>query len=394
MENQKHTLSQLYQDFLDNRTSPEQSEQLKELFGSGDEDVLRMLVSQALKNVQTGLPAPLDEQQRLDNIYGRISSEIGGEKPRKKKPILQLNYAIISAAAISLLILGTLLYLNRHNNISKQQTALAFSDVPPGSDKAILILSDGRKVSLNGTPDGELNEQVPVSRTADGLVYGPSTNPAASQKYNTVQTPNGGQYRVVLPDGTKVWLNAASSLKYPISFGAFRERRVELVGEAYFEVAHNRVLPFRVVSRGQTVEVLGTHFNVNSYGDEKATATTLEEGSVRVIAGATATVIEPGEQAVLDPEGKISVRDADMRSALAWKDGKIIFRDADIRSIMRQVSRWYDLEIVYAGKVPDRTFNGGVERTANLSSLLKILELNDIRFQLVSEGGKKKLIVQ
>lgn len=394
MENQKHTLSQLYQDFLDNRTSPEQSEQLKELFGSGDEDVLRMLVSQALKNVQTGLPAPLDEQQRLDNIYGRISSEIGGEKPRKKKPILQLNYAIISAAAISLLILGTLLYLNRHNNISKQQTALAFSDVPPGSDEAILILSDGRKVSLNGTPDGELNEQVPVSRTADGLVYGPSTNPAASQKYNTVQTPNGGQYRVVLPDGTKVWLNAASSLKYPISFGAFRERRVELVGEAYFEVAHNRVLPFRVVSRGQTVEVLGTHFNVNSYGDEKATATTLEEGSVRVIAGATATVIEPGEQAVLDPEGKISVRDADMRSALAWKDGKIIFRDADIRSIMRQVSRWYDLEIVYAGKVPDRTFNGGVERTANLSSLLKILELNDIRFQLVSEGGKKKLIVQ
>ncbi len=394
MENQEQTLSRLYQDFLDNRTSPEQSEQLKELFGSDNEDALRVLVSHALKNVQTGLSAPVDEQQRLNNIYGRISSEIGIDIPKRRKLTPVVIYALISAAAISVLVLGTLLYFNRDTNTSRQQTALAFSDVLPGNDKAILILSDGRKVSLNGTPDGELNEQVPVSRTADGLVYGPTADPAASQKYNTVQTPNGGQYRVVLPDGTKVWLNAASSLKYPISFGAFRERRVELVGEAYFEVAHNRALPFRVVSRGQTVEVLGTHFNVNSYGDEKATTTTLEEGSVRVIAGATATVIEPGEQAVLDNQGKITVRDADMRSALAWKDGKIIFRDADIRSIMRQVSRWYDLEIVYAGKVPDRTFNGGVERTANLSSLLKILELNDIRFQLVSEGGKKKLIVQ
>jgi transmembrane sensor len=396
LENHEQSLTQLYQDFLAGRISPEQALELKKLFGSEDESTLRELVAEALNNPDSKSNSIIDEQKRLDSIYTKVKFEIAQEDKKQRIGRQFGLYTIVFVAAISLAVMGTLLYLNRSKSV-QQQTITAFSDVLPGSNKAMLVLSDGRKVSLTEAADGMIDQRIDgvVSKTRDGqLVYTSTSNNQAPLKYNTVATPNGGQYQVVLPDGTKVWLNAASSLTYPVSFGASKERRVELVGEAYFEVAHNKAQPFRVATAGQTVEVLGTHFNVNSYANEKKTTTTLEQGSVKVISGDQVRLIKPGEETLLYPNGKIELKQADLQTTLAWKEGRILFRDADIQTIMRQVSRWYDLEIIYSGTMPERKFNGGVARTANLSSLLKILELNDIRFKLLSEGGKKKLIVE
>ncbi len=397
MKDQEQTLTDLYRDFLENRTSPEQAERLKQLFKSDDEHTLRMLISGALKDQDSGASVLADEQGKLDDIYGKIKAEIMDRETETRKFAPSIRYAIISIAAVSVLLMGSLLFFNSYDQVNQNQTDIAIKDVLPGSNKAVLTLSDGKKVSLTNAPNGKIAEQEDafITKKSEGqLVYSPNLDIAGAIRYNTIETPKGGQYQVLLPDGTKVWLNAASSLKYPISFGALKERRVELVGEAYFEVAHNKALPFRVITREQTVEVLGTHFNVNSYSDEKDVITTLEQGSVKVTSGRNSRVISPGVQTLLKPDGEMKVQEADMKTAMAWKEGKILFRDADIRTIMRQVARWYDLEIAYSGKVPDRVFNGGVERTANLSSLLKILELNDIHFKLVEEAGKKKLIVQ
>jgi ferric-dicitrate binding protein FerR (iron transport regulator) len=257
------------------------------------------------------------------------------------------------------------------------------SDPLPGGNRAILTLSDGSAIDLDDANSGELASQggTGINKTGNGeLVYASGQAPETGTEvlYNTVSTPRGGQYQVTLPDGTKVWLNAASSLRFPTQFKG-RNRAVRLTGEAYFEVANNKSMPFVVSVNESQVEVLGTHFNILSYEDEALT-TTLLEGSVKFKHHGAERIIRPGQAAQL---GKtIQVEEVNVAEAVAWKNGITAFNNADIHTIMRQISRWYDLDVVYHGPMPDRKFTGKIPRSARLSKVLKILQLSDINFKI------------
>lgn len=342
-----------------------------------------------------------DPAEKEAYLFQNIQSNIQHSERRKVRRMHKLF--ISAAAAVILGILGVSMYFYfATHSITVPQATVEAINVSPGSNKAILTLANGKRISLTDARNGQLAQRlgVKVIKTADGqLVYtiekenATALPPGKAEEMNTIETPRGGQYQVRLPDGTKVWLNAASSLKYPVSFASLRERRVELTGEAYFEVAHNKALPFQVTSRGQTVEVLGTHFNINSYADERNIVTTLEQGSVKVTVNNQSRTILPGQQTII-AANNIQVRQADIETALGWKNGVLKFTDADVQSIMRQISRWYDVDIQYSGKLPDRLISGGIYRNAKLSTLLKTLEQNGIHFSVnENAAGIKTLIV-
>jgi len=269
------------------------------------------------------------------------------------------------------------------------------NDLAPGGNKAILTLSTGKQIVLTGARNGKLAQQgdADITKTADGqIVYGKGDESAAAEvSYNTTSTPRGGQFQVVLADGTKVWLNAASSITYPTVFTG-TDREVEITGEVYFEVAHNAAKPFRVKSNGQIVEVLGTHFNINAYKDEPVITTTLFEGSVKINKGTASALLKPGQQSlVTENNHAIKITDnVDLDQALAWKNGKFYFTNTDIEEVMRQVARWYDVDIEYEGKVPNIRLSGSCYRNLTASKALAILEYTGINFKI--EG--RKIIVQ
>ena len=301
------------------------------------------------------------------------------------------------AAAVLLLIIagGAWWLLNKNRNPGKSPlvTATALKkDVAPGTSKAMLTLADGSVIELDSALNGRLPQQGNVHLQArPGLLkYGKGNQTAGGNiAYNVLRTPKGGQYRLELPDGSRVWLNAASSLRFPTTF-AGQERRVELNGEAYFEIAKNARQPFFVTVNKASVAVLGTSFNIMAYTNEAAIKTTLLEGAVKVSQEAASSVLKPGEQSLLDANGKIQVIEkADIDLAVAWKNGFTSFKSADIKTIMRQVERWYDIEVVYNGPVPERSFTGDIPRDANLSELLRLLEISRIHFKM----DRHKLIV-
>ena len=258
-------------------------------------------------------------------------------------------------------------------------------------ERVFLTMSDGRTINLDVVANGTLPGASSVTKQDSLLVYkveGSSTS-GVPAGYNTLSTSQGGQYQVLLPDGSKVWLNAVSSLRFPTVFTG-KEREVELTGEAYFEVSKNRKKPFRVNVGGIHISVLGTHFNVNAYADDHEIRTSLLEGRVKVVKDQESDFLEPGQQAVVNNKSSgIRVRYSDMNEVMAWKHGLFEFKGADITSIMRQISRWYDVEIVYAGEVPVRRFEGKISKTAPLSDVLQILELSDVKFAVEA----KKIIV-
>lgn len=310
-------------------------------------------------------------------------------------PIPWLRYASVAAM---LFLIGAFSYLHFYPSASTQADTLNTKviNISPGSNRATLTLADGSTISLDQAQVGAIAVQsgIHISKTTEGrIIYQEGEGNIGTQQYNTIKTPMGGQYQIQLPDGTKVWLNAASSLKYPASFRAQSDRLVELDGEAYFEVAHNAAQPFRVKSATQTVEVLGTHFNVNSYDNGTRTVTTLEQGSVKVSSAAISKKIIPGEQAI-NNSGKITIQDADLETALAWKNGEILFRNADVKTIMEQVARWYNIEVQYQGDIPPGRFDGGISRNSNLSTLLIILEQSNIHFAIKEKkDGKGKILI-
>jgi hypothetical protein len=268
-------------------------------------------------------------------------------------------------------------------------------DLAPGSNKATLTLADNTTIDLDGAKEGVLGQQGNARLIKDKggrLSYqtAASYKPQAASEavYNLLATPRGGQYQLVLPDGSKVWLNAASRLKYPASFGG-KERVVELQGEAYFEIARNPSMPFKVYLMGQPsaqVEVLGTHFNVKAYADEPAVQATLLEGAIKVHQGAAAALLQPGEQARWGSGTNIKVSPADLEETVAWKNGLFKFNDANIEEVMRQLSRWYDVDIVYVNGVPEDLFRGEIYRSVNVSKVLKVLEASGVHFTV--EGRK------
>lgn len=339
---------------------------------------------------------PALEKENFAAIQAKISAS-------KKYRILPF-YKYASAAALLILLIGGLFFFLYKNS----NTALILSakienlDVLPGTDKAILTLANGSKVILDEKTAENISDTqgVKISKTKDGqLVYSVLNIDALpnSEKisFNTIQTPKGGQYQVVLPDGTKVWLNAASSLKYPEVFIG-NQRKVELTGEAYFEVAKNKNKPFHVKIQNQDVEVIGTHFNINGYPDDQTIKTTLLEGRVMVSNSSSVKTLKPGEQAIagLAKNSIIKVSsDVDTNDETAWKNGLFQFNDADLKIILNQLERWYDIKIDYSS-IPKKRYNGMVPRKSKLSEVLKMLEkTGNIKFELL-EGRQLKVISQ
>lgn len=294
------------------------------------------------------------------------------------------------AIAASLLIgLGIAFYQYSNNN--SPMPAIAKQVISPGGNKAFLILSNGRQINLADANNGELFKQagLSISKTKSGqVVYTVTDQKAVSGlNQNTISTPNGGQWQVNLPDGSVVYLNAASSITYPVSFASAQKRMVKLSGEAYFEVAKDKAHPFVVETDQQSVEVLGTHFNINSYANEPVVKTTLLEGSVKVVpVNAFGVVLKPGEQAVRSGKN-LNVAKVDLEEVMAWKNGYFLFNDEGIESIMNKIARWYDVDIEYGTTATAEKFNGMVSRNKKLEQILKILEeTNAVKFKI--EGRK------
>lgn len=334
---------------------------------------------------------PVSPEQIRKQMLSNIQDHIRNNKPTRIKRYWKFTAA---AAVIALSSITAYLYFAPDNKTSIE--TIAESQVQPGTNGAILTLATGKKIVLEQTSSGMIQAEgnSKLEKANDSLlIYTAGQNATTEISYNTLQTPNGRQYAVVLPDGTKVWLNAASSLKYPTQFTG-KLRSVELTGEGYFQVAHNKAMPFIVRTATQAVKVLGTEFNINSYADEGRTVTTLETGSIQVQAGTAYKLIRPGQQSILPANGSLQIRQADMESALAWKQNKMVFEDAGIEEIMRQVSRWYDLDIKYEGKIPDDTFTGTINRQSPLSTVLKMFDLTAIRFSVEQTGGRKTLIIK
>jgi transmembrane sensor len=303
----------------------------------------------------------------------------------------------LTAAALIAAILGVSLYilLNRRGkqHVSNQQIS-KIQDVPPGTNKAVLTLSNGSRMLLGTDKNDSIVQQLGnniENLDSKSLAYSRSKGGGQKVVFNTLETPRGGQFQLFLPDGTKVWLNAASYIKFPVSFTG-KDRQVEMSGEVYFEVAKNPRIPFSVKVQNAVIEVIGTHFNIMAYTDETILVATLLEGSVRVTNGVNTVRIKPGEQARINNHAvEIDiVRDIDGDDIVAWKNGRTFFKDADIKSIMRMISRWYDVDVSYQGDIPIRSITGGISRNANLSELLKVLELNKIHFS--AEGKKIKVL--
>jgi transmembrane sensor len=326
-----------------------------------------------------------------DVVYARIRTRamaLDSKAPRR--------ISWVAAATVVIIVTGVAMYgwLRPAKPASPiVQTMVPTPDAAPGGNKATLTLADGSHIVLDEANNGTVARQgdASVVKTDSGqLVYQVAYNNATAITYNTLTTPRGGQFQLGLPDGSKVWLNAASSIRYPTAF-AGKERRVEITGEAYFEVAKNAQKPFIVsINKETEIAVLGTHFNVNSYSDEASIKTTLLEGSVQVKYKNAGVVLKPGQQSVQTQ--KLTVNDnADIGQVMAWKDGIFNFHHATLRDVMRQLSRWYDIEVVYEDGVPDIEFGGRMGRDVSLAKLLYFFKGSDVHFRIENSG--KKLIV-
>ena len=302
--------------------------------------------------------------------YIRSSAGIGTKK------VHSINmYRLISIAALLVIAVGITFFFYHWHNQSESVNTLGAS-IGPGGNKAYLTLGNGTRIALSDAQTGNLASQgnTVISKINDGSIRYEAGNAAAAddESLNTINTPNGGVYHLVLADSTQVWLNAASSITYPVAFKG-HERKVSITGEVYFEVAHNAAKPFRVTSRGQEIEVLGTHFNVNAYDNEPVNRTTLLEGSVKITTGKNDNILKPGQQAVLSGSN-ITIREAAVNEVIAWKDGYFEFENVDIQSLMRQIARWYDVDVQFEGPVSTETFTGRISKFKNISQILSIVE--------------------
>lgn len=307
-----------------------------------------------------------------------------------------------SVAALLLLTAGSLVWLLRQQKTPSIVPVSQVQDALPGKSGAVLTLADGRQVVLDSAGNGVIAMQngTKVLLKSGQLTYDAQESTATAVVYNTMNTPKGRQYQVILPDGTKVWLNAASRLTFPTAFTG-SERKVSISGEAYFEVKHNAKMPFKVTVNNNTeVEVLGTHFNINAYNDEPHIKTTLLEGSVKVsatihkssITPDLSLILKPGQQADMNPDGTLRiVKDADVDEVVAWKNGLFSFRDADIETVMRQLARWYNVEVHYEGNHPKREFNGEMNKALTLDQVLKGLSKTHVHYRI--DNGNQLIIL-
>ena len=340
---------------------------------------------------------PVEEgyrQEWLDELLHKIEKPEIQRSKEITMPFWRRAGWWVAASVILLLGAGYFLFFNKTVKQTEIVKAPVTNDVkPPEINRAMITLANGQSVYLDSARNGSLAMQgnVKIEKLADGqIAYSGSAKEVA---YNTLINPRGSNMiDMTLADGSRVWLNAGSSVTYPVAFVG-KERKVSVTGEAYFEVAHNREMPFKV-SKGETaITVMGTHFNVNAYDDESAIKVTLLEGSVAVSRQASVVKIKPGEQAILrQAQGDIDVaQHVDVEQVMAWKNGYFSFEDSDIKAVMRQLARWYDVEVIYQGGVSNDTYGGRINRNSKASEVLTILERNGVHFKI---QGKKIIVYE
>jgi len=346
-------------------------------------------------------PRQIDPEISKEMLEG-IHERLGLRRPSRRIPVFHMRTVRIAAACLAgLLIVGIYWRLSKRreelagNQLASRQSSRYFkSDIPPGGNKAILTLADGSKITLDDAKNGALAQQgnTKVLKLDGQLSYNATKNNNDGIYFNTIVTPRGGQYEIVLQDGTKVWLDAASSLRFPTAF-AGKERRVEITGEAYFEVAKNATMPFIVKVGRSEVQVLGTEFNIMAYDEEASLKTTLLEGSVKFVNDGRSSLLTPGQQSSMDREGKVHIENKiDLVEVMAWKNGLFHFESADIQTVMRQLSRWYDVDVVYSNKGSVNLFYAEIPRNTNLSDALKALQLTGkVHFEI---EGRKIIVTQ
>jgi len=379
MRNLRKDFLNLIERYLNNGASVEETELIENYYKefSQNPNISDTLNEDEVNSLKAAIREKVDERIRR------------AENPTV--PIYRRKYYQMAAAILLFSMLSVLVIYK----VRKAPVNLVAQnhDLAPGGNKAILTLANGAKINVGAIQNGALTAQpgTQIIKQNGQLAYEVSANGNSTKiSYNTLTTPKGGQYHLILADGTNVWLNAASSLKYPTAFTG-SERVVELTGEAYFEVVHNSKQPFKVKTANQTIQDTGTQFNVNAYDDEEASATTLVEGSVKIYDAKRAMLIKPGQQYLLKSNSIAEVKsDVDIDEIVAWKNGMFQFDNADIKTIMRQISRWYNVDVEYQGQIPSSTYHGRISRNSNASAILKILQLSGINFTI--EG--RKIIVK
>jgi transmembrane sensor len=324
------------------------------------------------------------ESVNVDRGWERLQSAMKAHEQLAKTRNIPSRWKLAAVLTGAILITGILLWQLAGTGKSAPSPAEQLTTlIKPGQDKAYLVLADGREILLDSAGNGSLIIQgnMQVVKQGDVLSY-KKADQQASPVYNTIRTPKGGQFKIELSDGSRVWLNAASSLRFPTNF-AGTHRIVQLTGEAYFEVKSNPKRPFTVEVGSLKVNATGTRFNINAYPDENGILTTLAEGNVRVRSINSDVSLKPEQEVLTEPNGTMSpVRSADMETRLAWTNGKFIFNGADVPAIMRQIGRWYDVDVRYLGPVKGETFTGMVSRQSDITRVLRIMEAGGIRFRI------------
>jgi transmembrane sensor len=350
----------------------------------------------------SGLSLSEADEKRLGKILrARIHNSINGESPVKSPlRIIRLKWQVAAAIAASVLLFiyfGTGLFRSaklKENKVLVKKEEIRNKDILPGSANAVLTLSNGERIKLDGTGNGIISRHgnADISKAGNGLVVS-ATGKNLNNVLNKITIPRGGKYNITLPDGTRVWLNSSSSLSFPTAFTG-RERKVLLTGEAYFEVAKNKKMPFKVDVEGkQEVEVLGTHFNITAFAGDKNIMTTLLEGAVKINYKKSSILIKPGQMAINNQQNDLKIVPADLEEVMAWKNDMFIFNNENISSIMKKISRWYDVDVEYKGDVSGVNFDGNYSRSKGLKSLLKNIELTD-KVRFVTEERRITVIVK
>jgi transmembrane sensor len=391
--NEQERLQYLFQRCYEKiATTAERAEFLSLVSQTQHEEAVNKLIEATYSLQPVNRP---DEQTSRSILAAILDTQNAAPVPIHRIHLLKTAWFRYAASIIILFGIGSYLYISNQKekpSVTQNNSVPVQNDVAPGGNKAILTLADGSKIVLDSAKSGQLAREAnaTITKTADGrIVYNADEKLGSRLLFNTMGTPRGGQYQLTLPDGTQVWLNAESSITYPTAFTG-KERKVTITGEAYFEVAKNKAKPFKVDIGSATIEVVGTHFNVNTYKEEPASNITLLEGSVRIKTVHTSLTLKPGQQGQLTDRGLFLAANPDVEQVMAWKNGLFNFNRTPLDKVLTQLSRWYDVDVQYAnGKIPVKKVSGEMQRSLTLSQVLNILKGLEIKYRI--EG--KKLIV-
>ncbi len=386
MEEDQNRIIILLDKYSQNEVSEDEFQELCRLLNNEENEAV---VKAKLSREITESPFTEIESAQLKGLFeGIITQQHTPLKKLNQQKKFSIGWWKYAAAAIIIVMAGVCVYYSFIKStgslpLVKTPAAKVAKDFLPGGNKAVLTLGDGNTIVLDSAKDGALAVQgnTEIVKAEGSLTYNQQRKDQAVV-YNSITTHRGGQYQLMLADGSKVWLNAASSIRFPTAFTG-KERLVEISGEAYFEVTKNASKPFIVLVNNMKVEVLGTSFNINSYSDEPYLKATLLEGKISVSINDSKNILAPGQQAQLTDNNTLKIVDkVNVDQIMAWKNGVFNFDGADLPTVMRQVARWYDVDIIYKGTVTKEPFKGEISRNVPASKVLQMLEYLGVRFKI------------